>query len=357
MTEDHKPGSQSGSHSMSPMETAKALAKLAYLVTHPSKAFRRELAKVGVLLAQIALIGCGVGMLETLLTAEQSPFPSEEKVARGENATLDNTLALLVGAKSAIAGEVKTPALTLSLAIDTHLSSAHLERLAVELKRLSHLEGVNVHVLLRGLPGRMVNHAPDKAREAALLQLRPFLLRGVALEIDPPRVRALTDLLGTMWPESQTKRVATQPLPPSTLLWVETAETGVFVDGVSSVERALGLLLRESNIKEELTRLLGQDTRPVHSRNAESEGSRLKTALSQNEANAWDAGKNALPQEVRHTIETLELPVSWLATVMGSEVTAKNANSAERMPLERALPPDPLEWEAGESRLARLRQL
>lgn len=140
-------------------------------------------------------------------------------------------------------------------------------------------------------------------------------------------------------------------------LWVETAETGVFVDGVSSVERALGLLLLESNIKEELTRLLGQDTRPVHSRNAESEGSRLKTALSQNEANAWDAGKSALPQEVRHTIETLELPVSWLATVMGSEVTSKNANSTERMPLERALPPDPLEWEAGESRLARLRQL
>lgn len=284
-----------------------------------------------------------------------------------DSVSLETVACALTGTNSAFAGETrpytKLPRVSLTLALDTHLSIAHLERLAVELKRLSHVEGLEVQVLLRGLPGKMFNHAPDKVREAALLQLRPFLLRGLTLEIDPPRVRALTDLLGTVWPQKKNASVQRRtegearslpPTPPAPLLWVETAETGVFVDGVSSVERALGLLLRESALKEKLALLLGQDTLPTSRRDT----SRL--ALSKmSAANAWEAGKGALPKEVQRTVESLELPVSWIENVMSSDpAVTPNENAAEFTNFaRRALPPDPLEWEAGVSRLERLKRL
>ncbi len=236
--------------------------------------------------------------------------------------------------------------LDLTLVIDTHLTEALLTRLAVEVKRLSHLGALRTGILLRGIPGRMQSRRPDKARVAASAKLLPFVERGIALSIHPPRVRAIEALAA-----GSEKRQPQLPLLALTGS-VNGRDLTLLIEGVTSLENALGALLSvpaattgEAALKQMLSRALAEDT---------LRGNPFFAGRSR--ADETDsAGRTDRAQALS---DTLGIPAGLLASASRSTPTGADRlaeeRAARRRTLEGDLPPDALEFETGEHRLARI---
>lgn len=236
--------------------------------------------------------------------------------------------------------------LDLTLVIDTHLPEPLLTRLAVEVKRLTHLGALRTGILLRGIPGRMYNHRPDKARVAASAKLLPFVERGIALSIHPPRVRAIEALAA-----GSEKRQPQLPLLAITGS-VNGRDLTLLIDGVTSLEKALGALLSvpaattgEAALKQRLSRALAEDT---------LRGNPFFAGRSR----ADDAENAGSPDRTQALSDTLGIPAGLIASATRSTPTGADQlaeeRAARRRTLESDLPPDALEFETGEHRLARI---
>lgn len=236
--------------------------------------------------------------------------------------------------------------LDLTLVVDTHLPEALLTRLAVEAKRLSHLGALRTGILLRGIPGRMHNRRPDKARVAASAKLLPFVERGIALSIHPPRVRAIEALAA-----GSEKRQPQLPLLAITGS-VNGRDLTLLIDGVTSLENALGALLSvpaattgEAALKQMLSRALAEDT---------LRGNPFFAGRSR--ADETESAGRADRAQVLS--DTLGIPAGLIASATRSTPTGADRlaeeRAARRRTLESDLPPDALEFETGEHRLARI---
>lgn len=249
-------------------------------------------------------------------------------------------------AASDMAGAASPLTLDLTLVVDTYLAQPLLTRLAVEVKRLSHLGALRTGILLRGIPGRMYNRRPDKARVAASAKLLPFVERGIALSIHPPRVRAIEALAA-----GSEKRQPQLPLLAITGS-VNGRELTLLIEGVTSLENALGAFLSvpaattgETSLKQRLSRALAEDT---------LRGNPFFAGRSR--ADETESAGRADRAQVLS--DTLGIPAGLIASATRSTPTGADwlaeERAARRRTAESDLPPDALEFETGEHRLARI---